>query len=216
MIFTWERESATGACALAAAPEDYDGYPKHATFVTDMVPRSVSPDRLAVAFILAFRPYISGAVRFPYSVHPETAEAIRNYLTPTAVFFSEINFEPENIPHGSGAFVLNPEGDYAVDRTWSGFENLRITELRLEHMNASFSHYFRDDLLIVPTNAASIVSEEPDPELRLLPYLASAVLLSEDFDIGIIRLPVSKPTQRPLTGASALLRSAGLVLQFEG
>lgn len=214
MIFTWERESPTGACALTAEAEDYDGFPKHPTLLTDMVPRSVSADRLAVAFVLAFRPYISGRIRFPYDVHPETASAICDFLSPTAIFISGIDFIPIEIPRSSGLFVVNPEGAYTVDRSWRGFDSDRVTELRIASMADSFSHHFNDDLLIVPTNAASFGDEDQDSELRILPYIANAVLLSEDFDVGTIRLPISAPVSRPLLGASALLRSAGLVLQF--
>jgi hypothetical protein len=216
LIFTWERESSTGACALRAVAEDYDGFPKHPTLFTDMVPRSVSADRLAVAFVLAFRPFISGGVRFPYDIHPETASAIRDYLAPTTVFISGVDFTPTAIPQSTGVFAVNPEGDYVVDRSWRGFDSNRVIELRIASMGDGFSHHFSDDLLIVPTNASSLGTEVLDVEARALPYIASAVLLSEDFDIGIIRLPIGEPASQTLLGAAALLRSAGLVLQFAG
>lgn len=214
MNFTWERESATGACALKAAAEEYDGYPTPSVLVTDIVPRTVSADRLAVAFVLAFRPYISGEVRFPYEVHPETASAICDFLAPTTVFVAGINFVPDIIPNGPGIFALNPGGSFDIDRSWRGFDSKRVIELELASVSESFSHNFSDDLLRVPTNAPAFAAECLDSELAILPYLASAVLLSEDFDIGIIRLPFKPPTSQPVLGAVPLLRSAGLVLQF--
>lgn len=213
MIFTWERESPTGTCVLKAAAEDYDGYPTQSVLVTDMVPRTVSADRLAVAFVLAFRPYLSGGIKFPYEVHPETASAICEFLAPASVFISGIDFKPDRIPHGPGIFALNPDGRYSVDRTWRGFDSSRVIELQLSSVSESFSHNFSDDLLVVPTNAATFVADTPDTQPAIFPYMASAVLLSEDFDIGTIRVPSEMPNTQLLLKAATLLRSAGLVLQ---
>lgn len=213
MKFTWERESPTGSCALMAAPGDYDGYPVPALMTTDMVPRAVSPDRLAVAFVLAFHPFISGELSFPYGIHPEVASAVGEFMQPSTVFISEIDFKVAVIPSGSNVFAINPGGQYEVDSSWIDFDSERIIELNLPSVSDSFSHSFHNDVLTVPTNAA-VFFHSGDQLASFAPYIAAAVLLSEDFDVGIIHLPFGDPRTAASTRLAALMQASGLILRF--
>lgn len=213
MKFIWERESPTGSCALTATPGDYDGSPMPAVLSTDIVPRTVSPDRLAAAFVLAFHRFVSGEVSFPYEVHPEMASAISEFMKPTTIFISGIDFKASIIPTGANTFGINPGGKYKIDRSWDGFDAERVIELNLPSVGDSFSHNFYDDVLTVPTNASSI-NADANEFTNALPYMAAAVLLCEDFDIGTIRLPFSDPRTVTSRRTAALLQAAGLILRY--
>jgi len=211
--FTWERESPTGSCALMADPGDYDGYPLPALLTTDMVPRTVSPDRLAVAFVLAFHPFISGEVSFPYGIHPEVASAVGEFVKPSTVFISDIDFKVAIIPSGGNVFAVNPGGQYEVSSSWVDFDSERTIELNLPSVSDSFSHSFHNDVLTVPTNAA-VFYTNGDELASFAPYIAAAVLLSEDFDVGTIYLPFSDPRTAASQRMTALMQASGLILRF--
>jgi hypothetical protein len=211
--FTWERESPTGSCALMADPGDYDGHPMPALLSTDMVPRTVSPDRLAVAFVLAFHPFISGEVSFPYGIHPEVASAVGEFMKPTTVFISDIDFKVAIIPSGGNTFAINPGGQYQVNPSWKDFDSERAIELNLPSVSDSFSHNFHNDVLTVPTNAAAFYADS-NKLAGAAPYIAVAVLLSEDFDVGTIRLPFGDPQTAASQRMAALMQASGLILRF--
>lgn len=213
MKFTWERESPTGSCALTATPGDYDGHPMPAVLSTDIVPRAVSPDRLAAAFVLAFHRFVSGEVSFPYEIHPEVASAINEFMKPTTVFISGIDFKAAIIPSGANTFAINPRGKYSVIRSWNGFDSERVIELNFPSVTESYSHNFHDDVLTVPTNASAVCVEGSELE-NVLPYIAATVLLCEDFDIGTIRLPFIDPRTKASSRMVGLLQTTGLVLRF--
>lgn len=213
MKFTWERESPTGSCVLTATPGDYDGSPMPAVLSTDIVPRTVSPDRLAAAFVLAFHRYLSGEVLFPYEIHPEMAGAISEFMKPTTIFISGIDFKAAVIPTGTNTFGLNPAGEFKVDHSWKGFEAERIIELNLPSVSNSFSHNFCDDVLTAPTNAA-VISSNTNDFLSTFPYMAVAILLCEDFDIGTIRLPFTDPKTIVSRRVAALFQASGLILRY--
>jgi hypothetical protein len=212
--FTWERESPTGSCALTATPGDYDGYPTPAVLTTDIVPRTVSPDRLAAAFVLAFHRFVSGEVSFPYEIHPEMASAVNEFMQPTTIFISGIDFKAAVIPTGASTLAINPGGKYRVDRAWEGFDSDRVIELKLPSVSDSYSHNFHDDILTVPTNASAIFADGNELT-KSLPYISAAVLLCEDFDIGTIRMPFADPQTLSSRRLIALLQAAGLNLRFE-
>jgi hypothetical protein len=211
--FTWERESPTGSCVLTATPGDYDGSPMPAVLSTDIVPRTVSPDRLAAAFVLAFHRFLSGEVVFPYEIHPEMASAISEFMQPTTIYMSGIDFKAAIIPTGANTFGVNPAGKYEVDHSWIGFDSERIIELNLPSVSDSFSHNFRDDVLTVPTNASAI-SSNTDEFVSVFPYMAVAILLCEDFDIGTIRLPFVDPQTVTSRRVVALFQASGLILRY--
>lgn len=213
MKFTWERESPTGSCALSATPGDYDGHPMPAVLLTDIVPRVVSPDRLAAAFVLAFHRFVSGEVSFPYEIHPEVASAISQFMGPTTVFISGIDFKAANIPSGANTFSINPGGNYSVIRSWNGFDSERVIEIKLPSVTDSFSHNFHDDVLTVPTNAFALTEVGSELEM-ILPYIAAAVLVCEDFDIGTIRLPFTDPHTKASERMLSLLQTTGLAVRF--
>lgn len=213
MKFTWERESPNGSCALTAVPGDYDGCPKPAVLTTDMVPRTVSPDRLAVALVLTFHPFVSGEVSFPHDIHPEVASAINEFMKPTTIFISGIDFRVTTIPTGGNTFAINPGGQYQVKPSWKGFDSERVIELNLPSVSDSFSHNFHNDVLTVPTNAAALYADG-DELARAAPFIAAAVILCEDFDAGTIRLPFADPETAASSRMAALMQASGLILRF--
>lgn len=213
MKFTWERESPTGSCALTATPGDYDGHPRPAVLSTDIVPRTVSPDRLAASFVLAFHRFVSGEVSFPYEIHPEMASAVNEFMKPATLFISGIDFKAAVIPTGANTFAINPGGKYAVEPSWNGFDSERVIELDFPSVSDSFSHNFYNDVLTVPTNASAIYAGGSEME-SMLPFVAAAVLICEDFDIGTIRLPFTDPQSDRSRRTAALLQATGLILRF--
>jgi hypothetical protein len=180
---------------------------------TDIVPSTVSPDRLAASFVLAFYRFVSGEVTFPYEIHPEMASAISEFMKPSTLFISGIDFKAAIIPTGAGTFAINPGGKYAVEPSWDGFDSERVIALNFPSVGDSFSHNFDSDVLTVPTNASAIYADGSE-FANALPFVAAAVLLCEDFGIGTIRLPFEDPQTDGSRRTAALLQAAGLILRF--
>lgn len=211
MKFIWETppDSAT----LRAVPEDYDGFPSPAALLMDIAPRLVSGARLAAASVLAFRRYISGQLTLPRQVHPEMASAIENFLAPTTVFISDLNMKPQPIPSGTATFSLTS----GFDATRTGPEALgggRVIALEIESVSDTFASSYSRDRFTVPSNAAMLAKAERSEGAGMLPLLAVAVLLAEDYDVGTVQLPQHVADDSGLDGVGPLLQAAGLRLQL--
>lgn len=211
MRFDWSPNLDAGGCEIAAIPSDYDGSPAPSCLRLDYAPRFASPGRLAVAAVLAFRPYIAGALDFPAAISPELARNLMNLLAPVSVFPQPVDFHPKAIPLGTGTFVVE-DGQEELGRSASSRSS--VTRLRLTSGSRTFGHQLERDLVSVPTNAALLTPTSGDPLDAVLPLVAGAVLLAEDFGIGTIELPHATEKGRRRFALAEALGAAGLRLSF--
>lgn len=195
---------------MSACPSDYDGSPAPDCLRLDYSPRFASPGRLAVAAVLAFRPYIAGGLDLPRPVSPELARSFTDFLAPVAVFPQPVEYHPKAIPLGSGTFVVEVGGSpHHENRSGPS-----ATRLSLLPGGRSFGHRLEGDLVSVPTNAALLAPPSADPLDCVLPLLACAVLLAEDFGIGTVELPSAAAVGERRAALAQVLQAGGLRLSF--
>lgn len=207
MRFEWRRSIATGGCEVTAVPAEYDGHPTPTSLRLDHSPTAVNPGRLAVAAVLAFRPYVSGSLELPKPVSPEVAAALRSVLAPTEVFPGPVQFHPKALPQGTGELLVVPDGG----RVPAGRPG---SQLHLVSAAAHVGCRVDKDRTTVATNAGQLVPRTADELDRCLPFVAAAVLLAEDLDVGTLTLPV--PGGRRRTAVGRLLEAVGLRLDVSG
>jgi hypothetical protein len=176
----------------------------------DFSPRFYSPGRVAVAAVLAFRPFIAGAVTFADGIAPELAHSITAFLAPATVFPYPLDFRPKALPLGTGVFVLDaPDIEAPDSQVPSG---LAMSRLRLTSAAQDFGHHLEMDVVTVPTNAPLLEPASSEPLARLMPYAAAAVLLAEEFGVGTLQLPEAVrrcPRSREM---AHMLQASGLSL----
>ncbi len=212
MRFEWHPNLDMGGCALTAIAEDYDGYPAPSSLMMDFSPRFASPGRLAAAAVLAFRPFISGAATFPHGIAPELARSISEFLSPATTFPGPLEFHPKEMPLGTGVFQVeapDTPGEAVNDRPNEG-----VSRLRLSSSGQDFGHLFAPTVTTVPTNATLLSPQSDDALVRLMPHIAAAVLLAEDFGIGTLRLPGASRPSVLSERVGDLLQSSGLTVEF--
>ncbi|MCC9174260.1 hypothetical protein [Arthrobacter sp. zg-Y179] len=214
MKFTWERESDDGFCTVIASPENYDAFPSVQVLAMDHIPRLVANDRLAVSCILSFGHYAGGAINLMSPVSAELADAAISMLAPASVAIPTVDYTPRAITYGTNMFKLNVDGEDTVDLQWHGFACPREFELRMVPMSDAYLSSFSDEILQVPTNAGLVIPYDAPADVRILPYVAQALLLAEDLDVGIIKLPAGIPRTPKLNNVARLLHACGLQLHF--
>lgn len=214
MKFSWERESDDGFCTVTASPESYDAFPSVQVLTMDHIPQLVANDRLAVSCILSFGHYAGGAINLMSPVSAELADAAISVLAPAPVAIPTVDYTPRAITYGTNMFKLNVNGEHAVDVQWHGFGCPREFELRMVPMSEAYLSSFSHETLQVPTNAGLLIPREASADEQILPYVAQAVLLAEDLDVGIIKLPAGLPRTPKLNNVARLLHTCGLQLQF--
>lgn len=99
---------------------EYDATPPVDALLLDRAPRTLNPERQAIAAYLAFSPWVSGELQLPQRLGPNTAAAIERdlahvqvrptpveyYPKPLEVGLREISVVFDELGHsGSGAFI---------------------------------------------------------------------------------------------------------------
>ena len=214
MKFAWERESDEGFCTLAATPDDYDAFPPVQVLSMDYIPRLVSNDRLAVSCALAFGYYAGGAVHFMTPVSAELADAAVAVMKPAAVAVPTVDYVPKAMTYGSNLFKLSMTDYPSSAPQWQGFGTPREFELRMPSMSDTYASSFSQEVLQVPTNADLLTPHQASTDDKLLPYLAQAILLAEDLDIGVVKLPPGISRSAKLSIVAELMQTCGIALQF--
>lgn len=214
MRYLWERETDLGTCSLTAHPDEYDAHPSIGVLTMDTIPRSVTSNRISVAFALAFGYYAGGVISSESPVSAELSQAVSDLWGSAAVSVFPVDYTPKALSYGKNTFLLNLHGSEAATPEWHGFGHSREFVLSFVPMSESFSSSFYDEELRVPTNAGIIVPSEAPSEIRILPYIAQAVLLAEDLDVGIIQLPRDMERTEKLLKVGSLLQTCGLSLKF--
>lgn len=214
MKITWLRENDNSYCEVVAELGEYDAYLPASALLIDHIPRLVSKDRLTAAFTLAFMRYSSGQIDYGHGVSPEMAESIEQIFLPSRVRIGNVDFVPKNYTTGSNIFSININGKYSISRDWHDFSDPRVIELNLTEMCDDFSSSFHSDVLRVPTNAHILARSSNGCDLSIGPFLAVALLLSEDFDIGGFRVPASLISSAEVGSIRDLLRTCGITIEL--
>lgn len=183
---------------VVATPQEYDGSPGVNTFRMDYAPRSVHPDRLALAAYLLFRPWASGPLQLPSPVSPALAEAIAALHAVCSVQPGPVDLTPRTGPPGRRPLRLAWRTDHSSEPPPGG---MTVNLLRSDEASGALR---TAQSVWLPSNAFMLAETEAR-ELDVA--LAIGCVLAGDLDVRELHLPVAVP--EPL---SRLLHRAGLSL----
>lgn len=214
MKFEWLGNSEAGGSALIASPERYDAVPYIEELMIDGRPRVVSADRLAVAAILAFGFDSSGPIELPFPVGPTTAQAIQEFLNPTWVAVSPIDFVPKALPIGVTRMHLTMDSP-AERKILNSFEKQRTVHFELRRSDRYAGQLMSLDHHIVVSNAW--IFGEAESERSLLAALAVGVLFAESLQVDIVEFPqLTRLLPETAESVNKLLQSCRLALDVVG
>lgn len=180
MKITFSVSTGEHSTTLTAIPGEIDGFPAIERLEFSAIPSSVSSDRVAVAGILAFGPYISGQVQFEEKISALTAEIIARYMNPRWVHVTPLHPSNLPIPRGSQPIVIqNKISPSPTDRQLVIVRNDRY-EGSVIGMETS----------VIPSNAWLIDKLNGiNQSSRFSSELAVAVLMAESLNISVIKMP---------------------------
>lgn len=92
--------SATGQWGLRATSEDYDGTPPLPVIQFDRQPRTLSPDRVALASFMFFNPWISGRYASPQWHSPALSQAMGRHVRPAWIQTEPVELYAKALPKG--------------------------------------------------------------------------------------------------------------------
>lgn len=177
-------------------------------------PRVVSADRLAVAAILAFGSDCSGPVELPFPIGPTTAQAIQEFLSPTWIAVSPIDFVPKALPIGVTRMHLTTDAP-AERRIRNSFDRQRTVHFELRRSDRFAGQLMSLDHHIVVSNAWMFGDAES--QRSLLAALAVAVLFAESLQVDVIEFPLlTRTLPEAAQAVSNLLQSCRLALDLVG
>jgi hypothetical protein len=212
--FEWQGNSEAGGSAIIASPESYDAVPFMKELMIDGRPRVVSADRLAVATILAFGFDSSGSVELPFPIGPTTAQAIQEFLDPTWVTVSPIDFVPKALPIGVTRMHLTMDSP-AERNILNSFDKQRTVHFELRRSDRYAGQLMSLDHHIVVSNAW--IFGEAESERSFLAALAVGVLFAESLQVDVIEFPqLVRLLPETARSVSKLLQSCRLALDIVG
>lgn len=191
---------------ITAKPEDYDGYPLFQQLILEAQPHKVSPELVAVAAVLAFRPYIS-TLSLDQPISPTCAQAIEKYLgfassrvqpiTLTAAAFFEPGHKELRV------VCAEPDGPPS--------ESVDASQLVLELTDraVSFGHAASGSNFQVATNVHSLMRHVTSDRDRIGLALACGVILAPS--MGCRGLCATGSRDENLI---SLVNSTGLTMRF--
>lgn len=193
-------------CLLSAAPGEIDGFPAIASLRLDTVPQKVSPDRIAVAGILAFGRYLSGQVQFDSKISALTAELIARFMRPRWVHVTPLHPANLPIPRGTKTVRLTE----SISRIAS--EAVLVVVRSDQYQGAIVGR----NATIVASNAWIIDQLDAANEIdSLSARLAVAVLMAEQMDTAVIRIENIDHKDAPeISALKELLGAVGLGMEF--
>ena len=210
MKFEWQGNSEVGGSAIIALPERYDAIPFVNELMIDGRPRLVSYDRLAVASILAFGSDSSGSLELPFPVGPTTAQAIQEFLNPTWVTVSPIDFVPKALPIGATRMHLTMDSPAERD-ILNRFDGQRTVHFELRRSDRYAGQLMSLDHHIVVSNAW--IFGQVGSERALTAALAVGVLFADSLQVDIIEFPqLSRAWPETAAAVGRLLQSCRLAL----
>ncbi len=199
----------TGPWGLQAVVEDYDSIPTLEKVVFDRQPRTLSPDRVALASYLLFGHLASGRLQTPQWHSPALAQAIAQDARPAWLQTEPVMFYAKPLPTGRLTVRVEVEGVAGFDPATcpKGAHELRFMRSdRSSGARATFSS------LELSSNAW-LLSVNASPEGRLRVALACAVLFAEDVEADSILIGHGLAPQAAVIRARRLLDAVRLGLE---
>lgn len=171
--------SPTGQWGLRAVAEDYDGTPPLPTVQFDRQPRTLSPDRVALASYLFFGPWMSGRYVSPQWHSPAMSQAMAQDASPAWLQTEPVELYAKALPKGRRTFAVSLEGaDQIRDAVQEG---AGTPSLRFMRSDLSSGARVRGSSLELSSNAWLLASGQ-STERQLRVALGCAVLFAEDVD----------------------------------
>lgn len=206
---------------LTADPDEYDGSPQMADLSFGYVPYThLRPNRFATASALAFRTFISGEFSVDVPLMPQLADAISSVIDSDNLHVHPLDFKANKIEQGKTVIVINPMDRYEVDTKFQDFDTPRVTDLCLVDPGSVTGAVFMplQNRHVIPANLEffSTVNrlKQDDSYIEFyLPSIAIAVLIAEDLDAGIVRLPKAVNVDDLYIATQHLLQVAGFQLE---
>lgn len=198
--------SPTGQWGLQAFAEDYDGTPPLPIVQFDRQPRTLSPDRVALASYLFFGPWMSGRYTSPQWHSPALSQAISRDAHPAWLQTEPVELYAKALPKGRRSFSVSLQG---ADLTHDPLErDSQAPSLRFMRSDLSSGARVWGPSLELSTNAWLLASgQSVVRQLRVV--LGCAVLFAEDVDADEVVIGHSGPSPEvaglfDLVGASRL------------
>lgn len=211
MRFRWE-ENSFGRSGLVATPEKGDTTPVFAELWVDQVIETVHPDRLAIAAALLFHRSVAGDFRVSDPVSVEVARAIEALDPQGRLRVDAVHTRPQTLPADTTVLELGREGLHGTASNQRGVQRtFALSILRTDRYSGGLLSM---DGLSVASNAWLHRQSGQEELAGWLPYLAVAVLLSQDLGAGAVALPagvVSEPSETSQL-VRALCNAGGLAL----
>lgn len=173
MKFTQQTNS-LGQFSFGWERTEYDAFPPAELFTADHAPRSMNPDRRAVALALIFAPWVGDEMSVPGRIGPNTAHEIREYTNSTTNHIGPIEYYPKGLPIGVSQGALFNELGEDVD-----FKSRALYDLPSHEFNGALRSL---NSLAVGTNSFMFKRHEND----LVPSIGAAVLFAEDLGLDEI------------------------------
>lgn len=198
--------SATGQWGLQASAEDYDGTPPLPIVQFDRQPRTLSPDRVALASYLFFGPWMSGRYTSPQWHSPAMSQAISRDAQPAWLQTEPVELYAKALPKGRRTFAVSLEGADGIHPSVD--QCVGVPSLRFMRSDFSSGSRVIGSSLELSTNAWLLASGQSTArQLRIA--LGCAVLFAEDVDadevvIGHVGTPLETAGLFDLVGASRL------------
>ena len=183
MLLAVERDFERLQTRIRSNCGEYDAYPLVSDVVFSIAPLALHPDRSAVAATLAFWRSISGAISFDRGCSPQTAGAIRAFLSPISVHVTSIDLKPSRLAAGHRSGLLGTEIKGCSDRQ----------DLLIRFSEDAVGAYFSPTEAIISSNCVVFAKYRSANAIAAwFPFIAGAMLLSEDFLLSSITIPYSK------------------------
>ncbi len=209
MKLHWAPDDGRGHAALQCAPDPASEQPVLDRLLLDVAPMTVSNDRVAVAGVLAFRPWVSGELELPAGVSRPVVEAVQAYCGTPAVTSWPVSVN--EVSHYTQGRVLTVAADGAsrASPPWPGKGESLLHLRRSDRFAGSLLAF---DEIVLGTNAFVLGTVgEQGPGLAAT-TLSTAVLFTEDFGASTIELRGEELTVPDAALVDRLLSSVELTL----
>lgn len=184
---------------------EYDATPPVDALLLDRAPRTLNPERQAIAAYLAFSPWLSGDLQLPQKLGPNTAAAIERDLAHVQVRPSPVEYYPKPLEVGLR------EVSVVVDQLGHNGSGAFINVLRTSEWAGSMRGL---QSIAVSSNAFTLDAAASTESPSIRARLAVAVLFAGELSADILRLAADPAiTDAEVDSLRSLLLAARLGLK---
>ncbi|MEO6511636.1 MAG: hypothetical protein ABIO16_11640 [Nocardioides sp.] len=199
----------TGPWGLQAVVEHYDSTPTLERVVFDRQPRTLSPDRVALASYLLFGHLASGRLQMPQWHTPALAQAIAQDARPAWLQTEPVEFYAKPLPTGRLTVGVEVEGIAGFEPATCPTGAYELRFMRSDRSSGARATFASLEL----SSNAWLLSVNASQEGRLRVALACAVLFAEDVEADRILIGHGLATKAVLARARRLLDAVRLGLE---